>query len=154
MKIGLEQCKKDLMVKNRELLVMSMQLSSLHNKLDGLIKELNSISTNHIAIKSIERFKRGIALESMSWDKFNFYFKNIHPDFFDCVCKENKNLSKNDLKIFAFVKMNLNNKEMAEIMNVTFDTVSQSKRRLKKKIGLKPKDSLEAYVRSMVATNR
>ncbi len=72
------------------------------------------------------------------WYDFFKHFEEVHPDFIQKL-STNYNLSPNDLKICAFIKMNLSNKEIAQLLNIHLNSVHTILYRLKKKLDL-PKD--------------
>jgi DNA-binding CsgD family transcriptional regulator len=49
----------------------------------------------------------------------------------------------------AMMKMNLNTKEMASILNITPDSVKKARYRLRKKFELEPEASVEDYLMTM-----
>ncbi len=75
---------------------------------------------------------------SKMWKDFFMHFEKVHPDFIQKL-STNYNLSPNDLKICAFIKMNLSNKEIAQLLNIHLNSVHTILYRLKKKLDL-PKD--------------
>ncbi len=85
------------------------------------------------------------------WNSFKIHFENVHKDFFERIEKSLPMLSQNDLKICAFMKMKLSNKEIARILNVTKKAVEQSKRRMRKKIGLDVEQDLLEYIESIIS---
>ncbi len=75
------------------------------------------------------------------WDNMKVHFESVHPDFFEKLEHRFPQLSSNDYKIMAFLKMKLTNKEIALAQNITIQAVEQAKRRLKKKLGMEAYDS-------------
>ncbi len=77
-----------------------------------------------------------------NWNEFKKYFENVHPNFFTELTKKHNNLSQNDLKICAFIKLNMSSKEIAQILNVNNKTVDIARYRLRKKMNLDKEDNL------------
>lgn len=65
------------------------------------------------------------------------------------VQQQYPNITSNDLRLMALMKMNLSSKEIANILNISGDGVKKARHRLRKKIGLEPTDSLEAIIISL-----
>lgn len=102
-----------------------------HNK--KLYKEL---------IKQIEE----IEVFEDHWRSFKLHFESVHKGFFEKIERKFPMLSQNDLKLCAFMKMKLSNKEIALILNITKKAVEQSKRRMRKKIGLDNETDILEYM--------
>ena len=81
------------------------------------------------------------------WDQFKKHFQEVHPDFFKSLTGKFPALTSNDLKLCAYIRINLNNKEIARMLNVTPDSVKKARQRLKKKIELGQEDDLGELLR-------
>ena len=81
------------------------------------------------------------------WNLFKMYFEQVNKNFFQNLTKEYPELNNNDLRHCALVKLNFNVKEAASLLNVSPHTVKSARYRLKKKLGLKPDDSLGVFIR-------
>jgi DNA-binding CsgD family transcriptional regulator len=55
-------------------------------------------------------------------------------------------LSQNDLKLCAYLKMNLSSKEMAQLMSITIRAVEVSRYRLRKKLNVSSDTNLFDYL--------
>jgi len=83
-----------------------------------------------------------------NWEHFTQYFEKVHTDFTKTVLKQFPNITPNELRLMALLKMNLTSKEIANMLNITADGVKKARQRLRKKMELTPEDSLEALVTS------
>jgi len=70
------------------------------------------------------------------FNEFESSFLNLHQDFYTNLTREFPSLSLNEKRICAFVRLNLNNKEIASITGQTIPTLNMAKTRLRKKLGL------------------
>ncbi|MEL6560799.1 MAG: 7TM diverse intracellular signaling domain-containing protein [Bacteroidota bacterium] len=123
--------------KARSLTVTSMQLLNLNERLSEMTDRLDKSESSHQwLIKEID----GLRQFESQWEVIKTHFENVHPDFFSKIEINFPNLSLNDHRLLAFMKMKLSNKEIAVITNVTRRAVEQSKRRLKKKLGIESND--------------
>lgn len=76
--------------------------------------------------------------------------KEVHPQFFINLKKMSDNkLSNLDLQYAAFVYMNLNNHQIADILNVSLNNVNVNKFRLKQKLNLEKEVDLEEFIRKL-----
>ncbi|MCB0471413.1 MAG: hypothetical protein KDC51_13280, partial [Flavobacteriaceae bacterium] len=71
---------------------------------------------------------------------------NVHPGFFDFLNKNFPELTNNDLKACAYIRMNLSSKEVASLTNVSPKSVTMHRYRLKKKLNLDTEDSLKNFL--------
>ena len=77
------------------------------------------------------------------WALFERNFNQVHEEFFKKLAQINNKLTPKDLKLCAYIKMNLSNKEIAPLMNITVRGVETHRFRLKKKLDLKEKNIFE-----------
>ena len=79
-------------------------------------------------------------------DSFLHKFENVHPQFFDSLKEDNPNLTINDLKLSAYLKIGMSNKEIANVTHLTLGSVKSSINRLKKKLKMGADDSIRDFV--------
>ena len=84
--------------------------------------------------------------DEASWEYFTQYFEKVHTDFSKNAQQRYPNVTSNELRFMALVRMNLSSKEIANILNITPDGVKKARQRLRKKMALTPEDSLEAEI--------
>ncbi len=70
------------------------------------------------------------------WQRFEVNFKELHNDFFELLLARYPKLTPKDLKLCAYLKMNLSTKEIAPLMGITIRGVEIHRYRLRKKLGL------------------
>ncbi len=132
---------KEIDSKNREL--SSMASNALH-KNELLLRLQNSVNNvkRNIDNKEVNELdqliKNGVDLDS-DWNLFQQHFTSVHPNFFIYLRKNYPKLTANDLRICAYLRMNLSNKEIASLMNIETKSVRMNRYRLKKKLDL-PED--------------
>ena len=116
---------------------MSSQLDKLSLSIKEKFKELDPTGTRKLLrqIDDIKHFED-------QWNAFKIHFESVHKGFFEHIETNYPDLTQNDLKLCAFMKMKLSNKEMAIILNVTKKAIEQSKRRMRKKLGLDPEQDI------------
>ncbi|MBU2912872.1 MULTISPECIES: 7TM diverse intracellular signaling domain-containing protein [Reichenbachiella] len=141
LEIEIEKKSRTLTSSSVQWLNLTDQLTSLKKKLKKELKETDEKLYKEILkqIEEIENFED-------QWNSFKLHFENVYRGFFERIEKNYPMLSQNDLKICAFMKMKLSNKEMAQILNVTKKAIEQSKRRMRKKIGLESDCDLLEYL--------
>ena len=80
---------------------------------------------------------------------FLSYFKEIYPSFYEKLMLHNPNLTNNDIKFCAYIRLNISNKEIAVFKNLTFRSVETTKYRLKKKLGLEVSTDLNKWINDL-----
>lgn len=80
------------------------------------------------------------------WQNFKIHFEQVHPDFFARLKERFPDLSKNELRLCAYIRLNMSAKEIAQVLSVRADTVNTSRYRLRKKIGLPQGTSLDSFI--------
>ena len=81
-----------------------------------------------------------------SWDSFIHQFVTVHPDFFKSLKNQNPDLTLHDLKLCAYLKIGMDNKNIAQVTNVAPDSVKKSIFRLRKKLKLDPEQNLRRFI--------
>ena len=83
------------------------------------------------------------------WTNFMFKFELRHPTFFKYLKINYPQLTANDLKLCACLKLNLDSKEIASLMNLSVRSVENNRSRLRKKFGLEPQQNLNEFIMSI-----
>ncbi len=151
MKLRNEQLSQDMDAKNRELAVSTMSLIK-KNELLAIIKEDLKKSSDENSgrnIKSvISTINRNIT-EDDSWNVFKEAFDNADKDFLKKIKAAHPSLTPSDLKLCAYLRLNLTSKEIAPILNISLRSVEIKRYRLRKKLNLLHDDGLVNYILSI-----
>lgn len=83
------------------------------------------------------------------WTNFMFQFELKHPTFFKFLKINYPQLTANDLKLCACLKINLDSKEIASLMNLSVRSVENNRSRLRKKMDLQPEQNLNEFIISI-----
>ena len=138
--------------KNRELANMTMHLVQRGKVIEKIKVELASASNGNDAVANSNNFKRLLRLikevekGEKDWEQFNHHFNNVHADFFKHLQRSFPDLTSNELKLCAFIKMNLSSKEIAQLMNITIKAVEVGRYRLRKKLALHTDTNLHSFL--------
>ncbi len=149
MKIKNEQLAQDVDSKNRELAVSTMSLIK-KDELLALIKEdlKNAPEITNKSVKSvITTITKNINKED-SWNIFKEAFDNADNDFLKKVKQDHPTLTPNDLRLCAYLRLNLSSKEIAPLLNISVRSVEIKRYRLRKKMNLDHEQGLVEYILS------
>ena len=83
------------------------------------------------------------------WDVFKLYFEDVNKNFYQKLNEINPELTTNDHRLCALIKLNMTSKEMASVLNVAPNSIKSSRYRLKKKLGLDVDADLEEFIRGL-----
>ncbi|MFD1604947.1 triple tyrosine motif-containing protein [Flavobacterium artemisiae] len=147
MKLRNEQLSQDVDNKNRELAVSTMSLHS-KNELLAFIKEDLKKTTpdDNKNIKSVIRTINDNITEEDSWKVFKEAFDNADKDFLKRIKQLHPLLTPNDLRLCAYLRLNLSSKEIAPLFNISVRSVEIKRYRLRKKMDLKHEIGLVEYI--------
>lgn len=69
-------------------------------------------------------------------ENFDYYFLQVHPGFYEGLRKDFPDLTLNELRLCALIRLNMNTKDIASINNITINGVKVARWRLRKKLGM------------------
>lgn len=138
-----------------------------HNDLDHKESQLSAITLqmlqkNELVSEIKQNAENGEALSgpqvlkmvhkyfaSDNWGDFDLYFESLNKNFYTRLKQRYPDISNNDLKICALIKLNLSIKEMASILNISPDSVKTARYRLRKKLQLHTEENLTDFILSV-----
>ena len=83
------------------------------------------------------------------WSRFRLHFDAVHPDFFSHLKEAAADLTENDLRLCAYIRIGMRAKQIAEMLSISSDSVNSNRYRLRKKLGLERGDSLDDFLRKI-----
>lgn len=147
MKLRNEQLSQDVDNKNRELAVSTMSLNS-KNELLAFIKDdlKKTAQTDSLNIKSVISTINKNITEEDSWKVFKEAFDSADKDFLKRIKQMHPALTPNDLRLCAYLRLNLSSKEIAPMFNISVRSVEIKRYRLRKKMELEHEIGLVEYI--------
>ncbi len=140
-KLRNDKLEAEIQHKNNELASVAMHLVQ-KGELIGKIKNQVVKMKSQDVDKDPEGFKKIIKVISdedkidKQWEQFTVHFDNVHSDYLTALKSRYPLLSANELKLSAYLRMNLSTKEIAQLMNISTRGVEISRYRLRKKLGI------------------
>ena len=86
---------------------------------------------------------------SEDWHNFAIHFDKVHSSFLTALKNKFPALTPNELKLSAYLRMNLSTKEVAQLMNISVRGVEISRYRLRKKLELPTETNLFNFLMSI-----
>lgn len=127
----------NMMQKNKLLKEVSAQISEKTKKNHQVSKQDLFLIKKHL--------EEGLNIDK-DWETFKLYFEQINGSFFLNLKKINPNLTNNDFRLCALIKLNMSLKEMASVLHITPNSVKNARYRLKKKLHLSENDDLKKFI--------
>lgn len=136
--INVKLMSKELLIENKNQILSSIGSLIDNNKIDDgkgkeyLLNLKQQLNQDNLVDKNI--------------DNFNLYFEKVHADFFKNLLNAHPNLTVNDLRLSAYLILQFNNKEIADIINISNESVRKRKQRLKEKLEISNIKDLIPYL--------
>lgn len=137
-----EKLQVELAGKNRELANSAMNLvykNELLQKLSQEMLKLKDSDGKPLAEEQLKRLQKVIddgMNDERDWNLFENSFNEAHESFFKKLKSNYPDLVPNDLKLCAYLRMNMSSKEMASLLNISLRGVEIRRYRLRKKLNI------------------
>jgi ligand-binding sensor domain-containing protein len=95
--------------------------------------------------KILKAIESEISLEN-NWEQFELHFNQIHQDFLVRLRKEFPLLTHGDIKLCAYLRLNLSSKEIAPLLNLSIRGIEASRYRIRKKMNLSAEVNLTEFI--------
>ncbi|MBJ2174679.1 transcriptional regulator [Aureibaculum sp. A20] len=143
-----EGLKSEVKLKSKQLANNAMSLVKKNETLTNLKREfvLNRNSFDTELYQKLLKKIDGSLGQKDEWKIFEYNFNQVHEDFFIGLKKQFPKLTHKDLKLCAYIKMNMLTKEIAPLMNISERGVETHRYRLKKKLNL-DKEDLQTFLK-------
>ncbi|MEO8110534.1 MAG: triple tyrosine motif-containing protein [Ginsengibacter sp.] len=151
-KLKNEKLEAEIQHKNTELASVAMHLAQkgeLLGKIKDQMVRLKKQTESEVDPENLNKIIKVLNDEDkieQQWEQFTAHFDNVHSDFHSALKKKYTNLSATELKLSAYLRMNLSTKEIAQLMNISVRGVEISRYRLRKKLGVPEKANLANFL--------
>ena len=147
-----EKLEVEIEFKNSELASSAMHivkkgelLTKIKSELGGIIKKIDNEYTITELKKMVKALNEDENLDQ-EWEYFTKHFDKVHSGFIVKLKEKHAKISNNELKLCAYLRMNLSTKEIAQLMNISVRGVEISRYRLRKKLNLATDTNLFDYL--------
>ncbi|MFT2010581.1 two-component regulator propeller domain-containing protein [Pontibacter sp. 13R65] len=151
-KLSNDKLENELNLKNKEL--ASSALHVMHSletiekvrfQLQDVIDHVNDRDALHQLRKVLKSVEEEIKFEN-NWEQFELHFNQIHEDFLKRLRDDYPELTHRDIKLCAYLRMNLSSKEMASLLNLSLRGIETSRYRIRKKMNLEQEVNLTEFI--------
>ncbi len=140
----LEYRNKQLTSHTLNILQKSELMEELAGKLEKLINEHGE--DPYSELKKIKKYIDNSLQLEKDWDDFKLYFEQVHTSFYSKLSISHPNLTANELRHCALIRLNLSLTECAAILGISAESVKISRFRLRKKLELQNNQSLTEFI--------
>jgi len=150
--LKMEKIKDEIRIKERDLVTIALQIEQKNELLDFVGKKIKEFAWQKDGFdpvnlcREIDQSIRIQQNDTENSNMFNERFSQIHQDFFTNLRNKHPELSKTELKFCAYLRIHLSTSQIATILNVTVEAIRKNRYRIRKKMGLAARDSLENYI--------
>ena len=147
-----DKLRETMKLKDKELANSTMQMLQKNEMLITLrdeLKELANMVDSETHKHDVIRLVRGINKEidnEKQWHVFETHFESVHEEFLKRIKSEYPSLTPRELKLCAYLRMNISSKEISVLMNISTRGVEISRYRLRKKLKISRETNLTEFI--------
>lgn len=137
-----EKLQAELNHRNQDLASSAMNLVrkiEVMSKLKNNLEQYRLVTDDEISRKEFAKIIKTIDGEiddQQEWEQFTTLFDHIHHNFLRNLKAHYPDISANELKLSAYLKLNISTKEIAQLMNISVRGVETARFRLRKKLSV------------------
>ncbi|PZF74028.1 tetratricopeptide repeat protein [Taibaiella soli] len=143
----LEQKSKELTTHTLHIIQKNQLLDDLRNKLEEMVNDEKRDQKKQL--KSLLQQINQSFNHEQYWKEFHNIFEQVHQKFFDNLKRYCADLTANDFRLVALLKMNLSSDNIATLLGISQDSLRVSRYRLRKKLGLEQGENLSAFLQQL-----
>src|SRR5690606_25424916 len=150
-----EKLQAEIAAKSNELANSTMAIIKKNEVLIAIKEKLSHLEKqqgNGLSTTDFHKLRRIIDANISNdddWRIFEQSFNRAHEDFFRELKHRHPELTPNDLRLCAYLKMNISSKEIAPLLNISVRGVEIRRYRLRKKLNLEHDDNLVEYMMAL-----
>ncbi len=147
-----EYAQKVLDANQRDLVSSALHISRTSKLIEYTLKRIDVLLEKHTGTNicdDLSTIKKDLNLQISqqdNWEVFKLRFTEVHKDFFSSLKEKHPTLTKSELKFCAYLHIHLSSSQISSVLHVTNEAIKKSRYRIRKKLNLSPKDSLEDYI--------
>ncbi|RJE74934.1 hypothetical protein BGP76_17590 [Reichenbachiella sp. MSK19-1] len=132
----------------KELFSTAMEVAQKREVIEQIKAGLESTDGLAGSEELLRKVLRSDNQKERDWNQFREYFEKVHTGFLSLLLNRYPALTTHDLRICAYIKINLSTKEIASLLNVKPTSVQVMRHRLKKKLQLDKDTDLIRFIQN------
>ena len=147
-----EKLESEVKSKNKELALSTMHLLNKNSFINSVKGDINTIvkkSKNQAVQKELNKIVQSINKNiegDEDWKHFAIHFDQVHGDFTKRLSQEFTSMTPQEMKLSAYLRMNLSTKEIAHLLNISVRGVEIARYRLRKRLNLERSTNLQEFI--------
>lgn len=147
----LEKIELEASLREQELVFQSLAKTELTQLLRSVKEMLAPFTLKFTRKKDQEEFSKVLSDITRDTSKdplteFEMLFRELHPQFYEKLLEKAPALSKSELNIAAMLRLNLNTKDIARLMNLSAATIETNRHFIRKKLNLEQGANLTTFL--------
>lgn len=143
----LETKTKELSTHTLHVIQKNQLLEKLYQRLEKIVKDDRKNSQRNL--RQIMQDINQSFDHDQYWEDFRNIFDQVHQSFLTKLKNHSEQLTANDLRLIALLKMNLNSNDIASILGISPDSLRVIRYRLRKKLNLPQGENLSTFIQSL-----
>lgn len=143
---------EDVINKSKELsnyTLLLVQKKDMFAEITSDLKELKDYVKNEDSRKKLLQIFQKLNQHKIGeeyMEVFDVNFEKVHHNFFERLKELDPTLTKRELRLCAFVKMNLTNKEISPLLGISLRGIENARYRIRKKLNVATEDNFTAFL--------
>ncbi|PKP33056.1 MAG: hypothetical protein CVU00_11125 [Bacteroidetes bacterium HGW-Bacteroidetes-17] len=134
-----KQLQSEVDFKNKELVSKAIHLAEKNELINDISNRLRKVIVDPTeSAKELKETVKDLRFHSDThlWEEFEFTFLQVHPDYFNSLGRQFPDLTSNEKRLSAFLRLNLSTKEISNITHQSLHSLTVARTRLRKKLGI------------------
>lgn len=146
----IQRLNNDVLENEKKMISFSIQLLHYKQYLKEVKADLNFIKTDSTKALNNTIKQIDFIIESNDdWEQLKLHFDTVFSGFYDSLLTKYPSLSETELRHCMFVKLHIQTKEIARILNIDPRSVQTARYRIKKKLDLSEEQDLRNFLISL-----
>jgi ligand-binding sensor domain-containing protein/DNA-binding CsgD family transcriptional regulator len=145
MESEIQHINKLLAASTMNLVVKNEFIESIKNDLQDVKQKSERKDTRKGIEKIVREIETNLKVQE-DWEQFQYHFDSVHGDFLSRLREDYPDISPNEQKLCAFLRLNLQTKDIANILGISVRGVEVARYRLRKKLDLDTGQNLSKFI--------
>jgi len=145
---------RNLEERNRELTTQALKMARSREAILNALKKLQPLASQitgeaSLLLRGVESSLRELISKENEWEEFDTWFREVHKSFYDRLTQRIPDLTTRERKICAFLKLNMNTKEIASLTNLSVKSIEVYRSQLRKRLGIPTGENLVQFINNL-----
>jgi DNA-binding CsgD family transcriptional regulator len=108
--------------------------------------ELKPVTENQPKVSELIQMIDNQMEADVYWEQFEYNFDQVYMNLLTRLKTQYPDLTRTNLKLCAYLRLNMSSKEIATLMNITSSGIDKARNRLRKKLDIQPSHDLSDFL--------